>query len=117
MIEGIGIAKWKNIILDSIEGNVAYIPKMESTRILRRMAILSNLRAYRLLSHIFRYGEITTSNVHVSVTAIRKEETKANKPTTSSFDNLDRSSFDPSSSVYHIFNNDESNSYICVSIL
>ena len=52
----------------------------------------------------------------MSVAAIQKEETKANKPTTSSFDNLDQSSFDPSSSVYHIFNNDESNSYICVSI-
>ena len=51
-----------------------------------------------------------------NVEMILAEETKANKPTTSSFDNLDRSSFDPSSSVYHIFNNDESNSYICVSI-
>ena len=50
----------------------------------------------------------------MSVAAIRKEETKANKPTTSSFDNLDRSLFDPSSSVYHIFNNHKPKSYIFV---
>ena len=53
----------------------------------------------------------------MSVAAIRKEETKANKPTTSSFDNLDRSSFDPSASVYHIFNNHRSKSYISESEL